>query len=195
MSEQPESTTSGSPRTSDASAGAKATAVRRRTVLRAAGVGGAGVAGAAALAACGGSSTPPTTGGAASSTTAASATSSTASSSSTATSSETSSGSSSAAAPSGTPVKTADVPVGGGVINAQALFVVTQPSAGQFKAFSATCTHQGCAVTRVENGQIVCPCHMSHFDISTGAPSADSQAKSPLPAKTATVSGDSVYIA
>lgn len=194
MSEQPESTTSGSPQTSDASAGAKATAVRRRTVLRAAGVGGAGVAGAAALAACGGSSTPPITGGAASSTTAASATSSTASSSSTATGSETSSGSS-AAAPSGTPVKTADVPVGGGVINAQALFVVTQPSAGQFKAFSATCTHQGCAVTRVENGQIVCPCHMSHFDISTGAPSADSQAKSPLPAKTATVSGDSVYIA
>ena len=184
MSEQPETTTSGSPAMSDPQAGAKGAVLRRRTVLRAAGVGGAGVAGAAALAACGGSSTPPTTGGAAATST-----------SSTASGSETSSGSSSVAAPSGTPVKTADVPVGGGVINAQALFVVTQPSAGQFKAFSATCTHQGCAVTRVESGQIVCPCHMSHFDISTGAPSADSQAKSPLPAKTATVSGDSVYIA
>ena len=195
MSEQPESTTSGSPRTSDASAGAKATAVRRRTVLRAAGVGGAGVAGAAALAACGGSSTPPTTGGAASSTTTASATSSTASGSSTATGSETPSGSSSAAAPSGTPVKTADVPVGGGVINAQALFVVTQPSAGQFKAFSATCTHQGCAVTKVQNGLIVCPCHNSQFDITSGAPTSGSQAKTPRPGKSATVSGDSVYIA
>jgi Rieske Fe-S protein len=92
-------------------------------------------------------------------------------------------------------VKTADVPVGGGVINASALFVVTQPSAGQFKAFSATCTHQGCTLTRVQNGLINCPCHQSQFDITTGTPTSGSQAKSPLPAKTATVSGDSVYIA
>ena len=165
--------------------------VGRRTVLRAAGVGGAGAAAAAALAACGGSSTPPTTGGAASSTTAGSSTSSAAGS----TSSGSASSSSGGAAPSGTPVKTADVPVGGGVINASALFVVTQPSAGQFKAFSATCTHQGCTVTKVVDGMIDCPCHQSQFDITTGAPTAASQAKSPLPAKTATVSGDSVYVA
>jgi Rieske Fe-S protein len=87
------------------------------------------------------------------------------------------------------------VPVGGGVINASALFVVTQPTAGQFKAFSATCTHQGCTVTKVVDGMIDCPCHQSQFDISTGAPTSSSQARSPLPAKSATVSGDSVYIA
>ena len=104
-------------------------------------------------------------------------------------------GSASAAAPSGTPVKTADVPVGGGVINASGLFVVTQPSAGQFKAFSAVCTHMGCTVNKVASGMIDCPCHQSQFDISTGTPTSSSQAKSPLPAKTATVSGDSVYIA
>ena len=105
------------------------------------------------------------------------------------------SASSGSAAPSGTPVKTADVPVGGGVIDASALFVVTQPSAGQFKAFSATCTHQGCAVTKVQNGLIVCPCHNSQFDITSGAPTSGSQARTPLPGKSATVSGDSVYIA
>ena len=185
MSEEAETTTSRSPGTSDPEAEVSGAVVRRRTVLRAAGVGGAGVAGAAALAACGGSSTPPTTGAAASSAT----------SSSTTAGSGSSAGSSGAAAASGTPVKTADVPVGGGVINASALFVVTQPSAGQFKAFSATCTHQGCAVTRVQNGLIICPCHQSQFDISTGAPTSGSQARSPLPAKSVTVSGDSVYVA
>ena len=184
MSEQPETTPAGAPWTPPVQREPDGPAVRRRTVLRAAGVGGAGVAGAAALAACGGSSTPPTTAGAAPST----PTSSTSSGSGT-------SGSSGGGAPSGTPVKTTDVPVGGGVINASALFVVTQPSAGQFKAFSATCTHQGCTVTRVENGFIDCPCHQSQFDITTGTPTSGSQARSPLPAKTATVSGDSVYIA
>ena len=189
MSEQPETTLSSTPPW----ASDPEIAVKRRTVLRAAGVGGAGVVGAAALAACGGASTPPTTGGAASSTSTA-ASSTTSSGSPTSSGSERSSASSSAAAPSGTPVKTADVPVGGGLIQGSS-FVVTQPSAGQFKAFSPICTHQGCPVTRIQGGQIICPCHMSHFDISTGAPTADSQAKSPLPAKTATVSGDSVFIA
>jgi Rieske Fe-S protein len=88
--------------------------------------------------------------------------------------------------------------VGGGVIkgdDASTAFVVTQPTAGVFKAFSGKCTHQGCKVTKVEGGMIDCPCHQSQFDIATGAPTAASQAKSPLPAKTATVSGDSVYIA
>lgn len=165
--------------------------VGRRTVLRAAGVGTAGAAAVAALAACGGSSTPPTTGAAAGSSTSPSSASSSAATSASGSASSSSGG----AAPSGTPVKTADVPVGGGVINASALFVVTQPTAGQFKAFSATCTHQGCTVTQVVDGMIDCPCHQSQFSISTGAPTSDSPARSPLPAKTATVSGDSVYIA
>ncbi len=190
MSDQPETTT-----TETTAPTEPQTAMDRRTVLRAAGVGGAGVAGAAALAACGGSTTPPTT--APASSTAASSSAATSSAPASGSSSATSSGSASsaAAAPSGTPVKTADVPVGGGVIDASALFVVTQPSAGQFKAFSATCTHQGCAVTKVQNGLIVCPCHNSQFDITSGAPTSGSQAKSPLPGKSATVSGDSVYIA
>jgi Rieske Fe-S protein len=88
----------------------------------------------------------------------------------------------------GTPV--AEVPVGGGRIYPDQKVVVTQPSAGTFKAFSTTCTHQACAVTTVEDGHIVCPCHGSSFAIDTGAPTAASEAKRPLEAKTVVVSGD-----
>jgi len=92
-------------------------------------------------------------------------------------------------------VPVSSVPVGGGTILSDKLVVVTQPTAGQFKAFSARCTHQGCPVTRVENGKISCPCHDSQFDITTGAPTPESPAKSPLDAKTATVSGDTITVA
>ena len=39
--------------------------------------------------------------------------------------------------------RTSDIPVGGGAVFAEQDIVVTQPEAGQFRAFSATCTHQG----------------------------------------------------
>ena len=43
-----------------------------------------------------------------------------------------------------------DIPEGGGTIFADQDVVVTQPEAGDFKAFSATCTHQKCTLTSVE---------------------------------------------
>jgi Rieske Fe-S protein len=64
----------------------------------------------------------------------------------------------------------ADIPVGGGTYVAAAQVVVTQPAKGQFKAFSAFCTHVGCPCTHVENGTINCPCHGSRFSITDGAP-------------------------
>lgn len=47
---------------------------------------------------------------------------------------------------------------------------------------SAKCTHLGCTVSsEAKDGKVLCPCHISYFDIETGAPNADSPAKAPLP--------------
>ncbi|MBX9688272.1 MAG: respiratory nitrate reductase subunit gamma [Candidatus Obscuribacterales bacterium] len=48
---------------------------------------------------------------------------------------------------------------------------------------SAKCTHLGCTVGNTVNkeGKILCPCHVSYFDIKTGEPNADAPAKAPLP--------------
>ena len=59
---------------------------------------------------------------------------------------------------------------GGRHVLADQQVVVTQPAKGQFKAFTAVCTHQGCLVSKVEGGEIVCPCHGSHFSIKDGSP-------------------------
>jgi len=64
---------------------------------------------------------------------------------------------------------TADVPTGGGVVLAEQKVVVTQPTAGEFKAFTAVCTHQGCIVADVKDGAIVCNCHGSMFSIEDGS--------------------------
>lgn len=67
-------------------------------------------------------------------------------------------------------IPVAGIPVGGGTILADRDLVVTQPEAGEYRAFSATCTHQGCAVTEVADGGIVCACHGSVFSVSDGSP-------------------------
>jgi Rieske Fe-S protein len=91
-------------------------------------------------------------------------------------------------------VAVADVPVGGGVVLAAQSLVVTQPAAGTFKAFSTTCTHQGCTVNEVKGGTINCPCHGSRFAVADGAPTAG-PAKKPLPETAVTVQGSSVVLA
>ena len=68
----------------------------------------------------------------------------------------------------GATVAKSDVPVGGGTILKAEKVVVTQPTKGDFKAFTAVCTHQGCTVGSIVNGQIICPCHQSHYSIKNG---------------------------
>ncbi|MET9878023.1 Rieske (2Fe-2S) protein [Actinacidiphila glaucinigra] len=82
-------------------------------------------------------------------------------------------------------VKAADVPVGGGTVITDKKVVVTQPKAGEFKAFSAVCTHEGCLVNNVSDGTINCPCHGSKFRI-TDASVVAGPAPRPLPAEAIT---------
>ncbi|MFJ8625250.1 Rieske (2Fe-2S) protein [Kitasatospora sp. NPDC093550] len=85
------------------------------------------------------------------------------------------------------------VPEGGGTVFRDQKIVVTQPTAGQYKAFSAKCTHAGCIVDQVKNQQIQCPCHGSRFGIADGAVQ-DGPAPSPLPAYTVTVDGGNLKV-
>ncbi|MGP3737104.1 Rieske (2Fe-2S) protein [Streptomyces sp. GDS52] len=88
----------------------------------------------------------------------------------------------------------ADIPEGGGKVFADSKVVVTQPTAGEFKAFSATCTHRGCAVKSVADGVINCPCHNSNFSITDGSVQGG-PATAPLSPVEITVDGDSIRLA
>ncbi|MEU4657142.1 Rieske (2Fe-2S) protein [Streptomyces sp. NPDC023723] len=109
------------------------------------------------------------------------------------TSSASSGGGTQEAAPAEALATAADIPEGGGVVFADQKVVVTQPSAGEFKAFSATCTHQGCAVKNVADGVINCPCHNSNFSITDGSVQSG-PAREPLPAVEIAVDGESISL-
>jgi Rieske Fe-S protein len=100
------------------------------------------------------------------------------------------SGASSAAGP--LTVKEADIPVGSGKVFADAQTVITQPKQGEFKAFSAVCTHQGCLVETVTN-TINCPCHGSKYSITDGSV-VNPPAPKPLPPKTIQVEGETLTV-
>ncbi|MFD4291827.1 Rieske (2Fe-2S) protein [Rhodococcus sp. NPDC058532] len=87
-----------------------------------------------------------------------------------------------------------DVPVGGGVILAADQVVVTQPEPGVFLAFSAVCTHDGCLVSSIRNGRIVCGCHGSSFSVTDGSV-VRNPAQQPLPRRTVEVAGDTLTVA
>ncbi|MCW2944925.1 MAG: Rieske (2Fe-2S) domain protein [Actinoallomurus sp.] len=89
--------------------------------------------------------------------------------------------------------KTSDIPVGGGKIFNDEKVVVTQPKQGEFKAFSAICTHRGCPVGSVTGGKIHCPCHGSAFNIADGSV-ANGPADKPLPPKTVTVQNGEIQL-
>jgi Rieske Fe-S protein len=90
-------------------------------------------------------------------------------------------------------VSAAEVPVGGGKILSAQSVVVTQPTAGTFKAFSAVCTHQGCVVSGVANSTITCACHNSQFSAADGSVMTG-PATRPLVAKTVSVNGDTLTV-
>ncbi|GGJ55628.1 Rieske (2Fe-2S) protein [Streptomyces brasiliensis] len=106
-----------------------------------------------------------------------------------------SNGSGGAAGAGGTALaKTSEIPEGGGKIFKDQGVVVTQPTAGTYKAFSSKCTHQGCAVTSITGGAIVCPCHGSQFSVEDGSVKKG-PATQPLASENVTVSGDQITLA
>ncbi|MGH9299054.1 MAG: ubiquinol-cytochrome c reductase iron-sulfur subunit, partial [Acidimicrobiales bacterium] len=68
-----------------------------------------------------------------------------------------------------------DVPVGGAAsfndpLQQGAPAYALQPKAGDFKAFSAVCTHAGCTVNYAKSAQqFQCPCHGSIYSAVSGA--------------------------
>jgi len=62
---------------------------------------------------------------------------------------------------------------------------------GDFVAYSAVCTHQGCTVA-YKGGKLACPCHGSVFDPAKGAQVVAGPAPSPLPEIPVKVEGDEV---
>ncbi len=88
-------------------------------------------------------------------------------------------------------VKAADVPVGSAAILGPV--VVSQITAGNFKAFSAVCTHQQCVVAQVQDQSVICTCHGSTYSARDGSV-ISGPAPRPLLALTVTQSGDSLTI-
>ncbi|MDU0302924.1 Rieske (2Fe-2S) protein, partial [Streptomyces sp. PAL114] len=78
----------------------------------------------------------------------------------------------------------------GRVLGAEEI-VVTQPEEGEFKAFSAICTHQRCLVSDVSDGTINCPCHGSRFRVTDGSVERG-PATRPLPEERITVDGNTI---
>ncbi|MFT4110169.1 Rieske (2Fe-2S) protein [Propionicimonas sp.] len=88
-------------------------------------------------------------------------------------------------------VNAADIPVGSGKIVAP--YVVTQPTAGTYEAFSYICTHQGLPVGEVTDAAIVCLHHGSTYSLSDGSVIHGPATKA-LTAATVTLSGDTLTI-
>jgi nitrite reductase/ring-hydroxylating ferredoxin subunit len=62
---------------------------------------------------------------------------------------------------------------------------------GDFVAYSAVCTHQGCTVA-YKDGNLACPCHGSIFDPANGASVVAGPAPRPLPEIPVKVQGGEV---
>jgi Rieske Fe-S protein len=90
------------------------------------------------------------------------------------------------------PIAKADIPVGGGKIFPDLQAVVTQPKAGEFKAFTSVCTHQSCTLAEVVQ-TINCNCHGSKFSITDGSV-VNGPATVPLPAKKVTANGNNLTV-
>lgn len=98
--------------------------------------------------------------------------------------------------------KVSAIPLKGGKIVAASgkAFLITQPREGVYRAFSATCTHNGCAIgpgdpsaNAVQGGVVTCNCHGAQFNPENGV-AVRGPAQNPLTKYTVKVTGNYLYI-
>jgi Rieske Fe-S protein len=98
-------------------------------------------------------------------------------------------------APAGTTLaKTSDIPEGGGKVFKDEKVVVSQPKAGEFKAFSTICTHARCPIVDLQGDVLTCNCHGSQFSATDGSVKKG-PATQALAEQQIKVSGDSITLA
>ncbi|GAA2913726.1 Rieske (2Fe-2S) protein [Streptomyces mexicanus] len=61
-----------------------------------------------------------------------------------------------------------EIPKGGAKLYRDHNVVVSRDAGGALKAFSTICTHAGCAINKLQGTTLICPCHGSRFDATTG---------------------------
>jgi Rieske Fe-S protein len=89
--------------------------------------------------------------------------------------------------------KTTDVPVGGAKLYPAEKVMVSQPTEGDFRAFSTVCTHQGCPITKLVGDEIDCTCHGSRFSTKDGSVLAG-PADKPLHQLKVTTQGEDISV-
>ncbi|GHF88990.1 Rieske (2Fe-2S) protein [Streptomyces griseosporeus] len=61
-----------------------------------------------------------------------------------------------------------EVPQGGARLYRDHNVVVSRDASGGLKAYSTICTHAQCPINKLEGTKLICPCHGSQFDATTG---------------------------
>ncbi|OIJ89123.1 Rieske (2Fe-2S) protein [Streptomyces colonosanans] len=61
-----------------------------------------------------------------------------------------------------------EVPKGGAKLYQDENVVVSRAADGSLKAYSTVCTHGGCPINKLSGTTLICPCHGSRFDATTG---------------------------
>ena len=91
--------------------------------------------------------------------------------------------------------KTSDIPVGSGKkFDVEGVpILITQPRAGEFRGFSAVCTHAGFVMSNVANSEIKCDNHGAVYSADDGSV-LSGPAPRALGKVTVTVEGDDVLV-
>ncbi|MFB7509077.1 Rieske (2Fe-2S) protein [Streptomyces broussonetiae] len=61
-----------------------------------------------------------------------------------------------------------EVAKGGAKLFREHNVVVSRDTSGALKAYSTICTHAGCPINKLQGTTLICPCHGSQFDATTG---------------------------